>query len=233
MPYRCGNEMIAGRPKTAPAGNARRILKLFGSPGSGSAAAEMALRAAGLTYEVVRASSWEPDSALHELLEVNPLGQIPTLVLDDGTVLSESVAILVHLALEHPSAGLLPQAAAARATALRGLAFIAANCYAAVSISDYPERWTTARTAAARESVRQAARTQVRRSWEVFADLFGRPAILSPRQPGALAFLAVVVSQWSGTRAHLASARPSFLRLLQQAERHPRLAEVLREHRAA
>ena len=28
---------------------------------------------------------------------VNPLGQIPTLVLDDGTVLSESAAILIHL----------------------------------------------------------------------------------------------------------------------------------------
>ena len=39
-------------------------LTLFGSPGSGSAAIEMALRAAGIDYRIVRASEWEPDSAL-------------------------------------------------------------------------------------------------------------------------------------------------------------------------
>ena len=32
-------------------------------------------------------------------------------------------------------------AASARALALRALVFIGANCYAAVSVGDYPERW--------------------------------------------------------------------------------------------
>ncbi len=191
----------------------------------------MALRAAGLEYVVVRASSWEPGPAFDRLLKVNPLGQVPTLVLDDGTVLSESVAILLHLALTYPDAGLLPQSPAARATALRALMFVAANCYPAVSVSDYPERWTTARTSAAREGVRLAARARLHRHWEAFADLFGKPAVMQPREPGAVAFLAVVVSQWSGTRAYLAVARPAFHRLLLRLERHPRLAEVLREHR--
>jgi len=208
-------------------------LALYGSPGSGSAAAEMALRAAGLAYEVVRASSWEPGPGLRALQKVNPLGQIPTLVLDDGTVLSETVAILVHLGLAHPEAALLPTEPSARAVALRGLAFIAANCYPAVSISDYPERWTTARSAAARSHVRAAARAQLHRHWELFADMAGRSAVLAPAKvPGALAFLAVVVSQWSGTRAHLATARAPFHRLLLRLEQHPRLATVLREHRA-
>lgn len=208
-------------------------LKLFGSPGSGSAAAEMALRACGLDYVLVRASTWEPGAALDELRRVNPLGQIPTLVLADGAVLTESAAILLHLGLSHPKAKLLPAGAAARAQAIRGLVFITANGYPAVSVSDYPERWTTASSAAARQRVRQAARAQLHRSWEVFADTFGKAAMLSMPEPGALAFLAVVVSQWSGTRAHLASARPAFHRLLLKLERHPRLAEVLREHRAA
>lgn len=208
-------------------------LTLFGSPGSGSAAAEMALRAAGLRYEIVRASAWEPDSALSELRQVNPLGQIPTLVLKDGTVLTETVAILLHLALSHPKAQLLPKAGAARAVALRGLVFIAANCYPAVSISDYPERWTTARSPAAQKCVREAARAQLHRGWELFADAFGNAAVLSTPAPGALAFLAVVVSQWSGARAHLKSERPGFHRLLLALEKHPRLAEVLREHHDA
>ncbi|MGG6495374.1 UNVERIFIED_CONTAM: glutathione S-transferase family protein, partial [Bacteroidetes bacterium 56_B9] len=78
---------------------------------------------------------------LDELLRVNPLGQIPTLVLADGTVLTESAAILIHLGLSCPPGLLLPADPSARARALRGLAYIPANCYAAISVLDYPERW--------------------------------------------------------------------------------------------
>jgi glutathione S-transferase len=53
----------------------------YGSRGSGSAAVEMALRAADQPCTVVRASTWEDDSAQAELQGLNPLGQIPTLVL--------------------------------------------------------------------------------------------------------------------------------------------------------
>jgi GST-like protein len=205
---------------------------LYGSRGSGSAAIEMALRAAALEYRTVRASQWEAESAHAELLGVNPLGQIPTLILPDGTVMTESAAILIHLGLEHPQSGLLPLAPAARATALRGLLFIAANCYAGVSVSDYPERWTTATDPAARIDVRDAARRQLHRHWEIFADAFDSDAHLPETDPGALAFLAVVVSQWSGARAHLRLHRPDFHARLLRIEGHPRVAAVLDEHRA-
>lgn len=204
---------------------------LFGSRGSGSAAVEMALQAAGLPYRVVRASTWEPDSAQAELQRLNPLGQIPTLVLPDGTVLTESAAILVHLGLAHPGHGLLPDDASARAMALRGLVFIAANCYAGVSVSDYPERWTTAPDKAAHAHVRAAARTQIHRSWRLFFDSFSADLARDRGQPGALAFLAVVVSRWSGTRQHLQAALPDTMALLAELEAHPRIAAVLAAHR--
>lgn len=206
-------------------------LTLFGSRGSGSAAVEMALRAASVEYQLVRASSWEADSDLERLLEVNPLGQIPTLRLEDGTVLTESAAILIHLGLEHPASGLLPTVSIARAMDIRGLVYIAANCYSAVSVSDFPEQWTTATTKPAQTKVRDAARAQLHQKWNVFSDVFGTR--LRPSEPGALAFLAVVVSQWSGTRQHLKNERPSFYETLLQLEAHPRLAATLREHRDA
>lgn len=206
-------------------------LTLFGSNGSGSAAIEMALRAADLDYRIVRASTWEADSARDELQRVNPLGQIPALVLADGSVLTESAAILIHLGLAHPRAALLPADDSARAQAIRGLVFIAANCYCAVSISDYPERWTTAVSKPAQARVRTAARAQLHRSWEIFADTFADDAVLAPAKPGALAFLATVVSSWSGSRAHLKAARPDFHATLLSLEQHPRIAPVLRQHR--
>ena len=193
----------------------------------------MALRAAQIEYSVVRASEWESDSALAELRRVNPLGQIPTLVLQDGTVLTESAAILIYLGLEYPGCGLLPENTSGRANALRGLVFIAANCYSAVSISDYPDRWTTSKTKAAHERVRTAARAQLHRNWSIFLEQFSPELERTKANPGALAFLTVVVSRWSGTRKHLQTEGHAVTELLAVLEQHPRIAGVLREHSAA
>lgn len=203
---------------------------LYGSLGSGSAAIEIALRACALPYTVVRASTWEPDSALDELARVNPLRQIPTLVLPDGSVLTESAAILIHLGLAAPEGRLLPESSPARAQAIRGLVFIAANCYAAIGINDYPERWTAATSAGAHDKLRQGARRQLHRHWEVFADAFPAMPWLSGDHPGALDFLAVVVSKWAGTRAHLAANRPGLLEVLHRIEALDIAVPVLRAH---
>ena len=206
------------------------MYKLYGSRGSGSAAVEMGLRACGIHYQTVRASTWEADSAQAELARVNPLGQIPTLLLPDGTVMTESAAILLHLALSVPHSALLPEAPSARAVAIRGLVYIAANCYAAISIYDYPERWTTAQDQPAHAQIREGARAQLYRSWEIFADSFPAKPYLSGEIPGALDFLAAVVTRWSEARVHLAAKRPQFAALLQRIEAHPRVGPVVQEH---
>jgi hypothetical protein len=71
--------------------------------------------------------------------------------LPDGSVLTESAAILIHLGLTFPESNLLPDNPADRDQAIRGLAYIVSNCYAAIGIIDYPERWL----AEADESSRQ------------------------------------------------------------------------------
>lgn len=203
---------------------------LYGSKGSGSAAIEVALERCCVPYKWVRASSWEPDSALAELEQVNPLRQIPTLVSPDGTVMSESAAILIDLALTFPEAGLLPTEPSRRAQSLRGLVYIAANCYAAVSVSDYPERWCTDADEATLKNVRSAARAQLHRHWEIFADLLLASPFYAGERPGALDFLAAVISKWSGTRAHLKAARPKFLATLLTIEKHPDVVPVFSRH---
>lgn len=206
------------------------MITLFGSQGAGSAAIEVALKRCDLPYRVVQAATWLPDSALEALGQVNPLRQIPTLVLDDGTVLTESAAILIELGLRYPHGRLLPAAPAERARVLRGLIFVAANCYAAVSVSDYPERWTTAADDTAHAAVREAARAQLHRAWEVFADQFPATPYLTGAEPGALDVLAATVSKWSGTRAHLRRTRPHFLATLEQIERHGWIKPVFDRH---
>ncbi len=206
---------------------------LYGSKGSGSAAIEVALERCKTPYKIIRASTWEPDSALAELERINPLKQIPTLVLPDGTVVSESVAILIHLGLAFPSAALLPAHESKRARSLRGLVYIAANCYSAVSVSDFPERWCADPDDASNKRVQKAARVQLHRHWDTFADLFQSSPYLDGDAPGALDFLAAVVSKWSGTRAHLTTSRPQFLETLLRIEAHADVAPIFTRHWSA
>lgn len=202
---------------------------LYGSQGSGSAAVEAALELAQLPFRSVRASTWEADSAQAELRAVNPLGQIPTLCLPDGSVLTESAAILIHLGLEHPASGLLPADGTARAQAIRGLVYIAANCYSAISIIDYPERWLADADEAGNERLRRGARARLHHHWTLFADQFG-PALGRNARPAALDLLAAVVSKWSGARAHLRTQRPVVLAQIEATEQHPTVVAIFARH---
>src|SRR5258706_4210069 len=143
---------------------------LYGGKGSGSAGIEAALECTGAKFGIVNAATWANDPGVEELRHVNPLLQIPTLVLADETVLSESAAILIHLGLAHPQSGLLPAGKSERAQQIRGLVYVAANCYTAVGIGDYPERWTTDESKQAAEHVRAGARARLHRYSEIFAD---------------------------------------------------------------
>jgi GST-like protein len=203
---------------------------LYGKKGSGSASTQAALELIGAPFRIVETASWEQNDAFQELLKLNPLGQIPTLVLEDGSVLSESAAILIHLGNVHPQSGLLPGAPAARAQTLRGLVYIPANCYAAISIIDYPERWCEDADEAMQQRIRNGTRARLHHHWEIFADLFPARPYLGGAQIGALDLLAAVVSKWSGSRAHLQKARPAFYETLMRIEAHPKVAPVFAQH---
>jgi GST-like protein len=203
---------------------------LYGAKGSGSVAAEAALVLGGLPHRIVEAATWLPQSHVEELCAINPMQQIPTLVLPGGSVLTESAAILIHLGLVLPPGLLLPADAAHRAQMVRGLVSIAANCYSAISIMDYPERWTDQADEASLEAVRSGTRKRLHRHWEIFADTFSQRPFLGGQAPGALDVLASVVSRWGGTRKHLREHRPDFAELLQRIDTHPSLAPVFQRH---
>jgi GST-like protein len=208
------------------------MFTLYGSTGSGSAAVEAALLLCEAPFRLVRASSWEPDSDQAALLKVNPLGQIPTLQLPDGSVLTESAAILIHLGLSFPDSGLLPADASARAQAIRGLVYVAANCYSAISVIDFPERFSEGGDEAMHKAIRAGARRRLHQCWDVFADQFspGDQPFFGGSQPGALDLLATVVSRWSGARAHLREHRPGLHALFERTQAHSALAALFERH---
>lgn len=89
-------------------------MRLFYSPGSPYARmVRVALRTHAITgWTEHEASLRDPASPL---LPFNPVGRVPTLLLDDGTVLTETLLILAHLDTCHGGPPLMPQTAAERA----------------------------------------------------------------------------------------------------------------------
>jgi len=206
------------------------MIVLYGTQGSGAAAIEIALDLAGAPFRMVDAASWKPGPGLYELRRVNPLAQIPTVVLPEGGILTESAAILIHLAERYPDAGLLPAAPAARAQAIRGLVYIASNCYAAIGVIDFPERYCTDVDDALADRIRSGTRHRLHELWDVFADMFPAGTLMDGDRLGALDVLAAVVSRWSGARKHLETSRPEFHALHARVETHPVVARVFARH---
>lgn len=207
------------------------MLTLYGTKGSGSAAIEAAMAVAELSCDIVDAASWKEGSpGLDALKRVNPLAQIPTLVLDDGHVLTESAAILIEFGLRHPESWLLSIEPERRAQQIRGLVFIAANCYAGIGILDYPDRWYPDPDDAVKEAMQRRGKARLHEMWDVFADRFPATPWLSGERLGALDILAATVSMWSGARQHLATSRPDFSKLLACVQADPRIAPVWARH---
>lgn len=84
-------------------------MKLYYMPSACSQASNIALRDAGLTFELVKVDRRTRKSADGlDFDEVNPKGYVPALRLDSGEVLTENVAVLQYIADRNPGAKLAP-----------------------------------------------------------------------------------------------------------------------------
>ena len=120
------------------------MYKLFGAPGTGSATPQAILEKVGANYEITMLDTSKDEHKTSQYLAMNPRGQVPWLVLPSGEVLTESMAISLHLADLHPQANLIgPLGSIERANTYRWMAFLATNQYEGVLRSEYADRYTT------------------------------------------------------------------------------------------
>ncbi len=84
-------------------------MKLYLIPGACSLAVNIALREAGIRFELARVDleTGKADDGT-DFRTINPKGYVPALQLNDGRVLTESVAVLLYVADQSPEAKLAP-----------------------------------------------------------------------------------------------------------------------------
>lgn len=193
---------------------------VYGAPGSGSVPVEAALTLIGAPYRVIasRADGGDPD-----LFKINPLGQLPALVLPGGEVMTESAAILIWLADHHPHAALAPAPAdRGRPAFLRWMTFVSSAIYALAWVRNDPMRILS--------DPRQAdvARNRIadRRAdcWQTMGAQIEPGRFLLGDELGVLDLYVATVSRFLPHRRRFYDAAPKLAAVVRRVDAEPRLA---------
>jgi glutathione S-transferase len=104
-------------------------MKLMYSPGACSIGIHVLLEEIGKPYEAVQVNLREGAHFKPDFTQVNPKSKVPTLVRDDGSVLTEYPAIAYWLARTNPEKKLLPDDVESQARALEAMDYAVATIH--------------------------------------------------------------------------------------------------------
>jgi glutathione S-transferase len=202
---------------------------IHGARGSGSSIVEAACAEIRADYEVrdlnVRAEEQRGDA----YATLNPQRKLPTLQVDGGEIITESVAILLTLDERHRDAGLLPPPGSRqRAQALRWMLFIATELYPIVEIIDYPERF--APSAESAEAMRERAKEIWHQRWLVVeSNMAGSPYLVDSGFSATDLYIAVF-SRWDLKEAWRRDHLPRVEALTAAVRARPAIAPIWARH---
>lgn len=198
---------------------------LVACPGTGSAIAEAALSLAGLPFTIREADPWNAEEDRAFLRSLNPLGQLPVLVLPDGAVMTESAAIVLHAAEETPASRLAPTPGSpARAGFLRWLEYLVASIYPTFTFGDEPGRWVPGDEAAA--ALRRRTDEYRQFLWQVMEAGIGPGPWVLGADFSALDIYVSVMTRWRPRRDWFKEACPRLHGIAAAVDRMPSLAPV-------
>jgi GST-like protein len=200
------------------------MLKVFGAAGSGSVPIEAALTLLGIPYEVIEAVTWEDEAARKLVETVNPLRQVPALVLPSGEVMTESAAILIYLADLYPQGRLAPGLDdPRRAQYLRWMTYVSAAIYALVWIVDDPMRVLANKE----HAPHLTDRVHDRRAdcWRMMDSQIAPGRYILGDDLSVLDLYVAVVSRFAPRRARFYKSAPKMAEIVRRVDTEPRLKE--------
>lgn len=166
-------------------------MKLYYSPGACSLASHIVLREAGVSVDLEKvALATRTTESGADFAAINPKGYVPALVLEDGSLLTEGVAIMQYVAETNPQAGLAPKDALSRARVQEALNYLGTEVHK--SFSPLFKPWTT------EEGKAQAREMVLKRLGLIETQLSdGRDWLLGDA-PTVADFYLFVITNWAG-----------------------------------
>lgn len=196
------------------------MYKLYARKGAGSVAVEAMLSLCNAPHEVIDVPKTEAGQPPDWFLKINPRGEVPAMALPDDTIMTESAAMMMHLADCFPGANLAPAAGtSARASYMRAMVYLAANAYTADLRMYYPERFSTDPLDAPR--IKNKAIIDLNRDFDIFNHVMGEgPFILGQQMSAADIYAAMLVS-WSEDFQALSKRLPKLRALYDAVSANP------------
>ncbi|MDZ4737409.1 MAG: glutathione S-transferase family protein [Rhodospirillaceae bacterium] len=200
------------------------MYEVYARAGWGSVLVEAALKLGGLPYDLVDVDIRGNPDDRRKLAAINPMVQLPTIVTPDGTVMTESGAILLCIA-ERARAGALapPPDDPLRASYLRWQIYLVANIYASYMIDDAPARWAEGDVAQA--AIKQRADAYRYDLLSILEQNAGAPWFLGERFSTIDLFVSVM-SRWSPRRDWYKANSPKLYAIALAVDEIPALAEI-------
>lgn len=195
---------------------------LYGAKGWGSVIVEAALTLMGVPYRNVDLPYGKWPAEDEELVRLNPLKQVPALVLPSGELMTESGAILLYLAEQHPEAGLAPPPGSPeRAQFLRWMVYVPAQVYPMYWVRDVPSRLAQGEDAEALIKARTAER--IADCWAAMdAQVSPGRYILGDRMT-VLDLYVTIMSRWTPRRTRFYQVAPKLAPVVKRVDADPRL----------
>jgi GST-like protein len=198
---------------------------VYGSPGSGSVPVEAALALVGAPYEVIGEVVLRDVAHNPAVFKVNPLGQVPALVLPSGEVMTESAAILIWLADRFPDAALAPAPTDQRRPAfLRWMAYVSSAIYGLAWVRGDPMRIISDERQA--EVVLNRIADRRADCWRWMDAQIEPHRYLLGDELSVLDLYVATVSRWSPRRARFYREAPRMAEIVRRVDAEPRLAEL-------
>ncbi len=178
---------------------------LLGCKGCGNAIVEAAFCVAGIPVDLEEVDYAAGSATRARLLAVNPLGQVPVLVLPGGTVMTESLAILHYVNDRAAQARLIPPPGdAARDAFYRWAVFLVAALYPTFTYGDDTARWVPG--AEGSKQLRESTDRQREALWRQLEQAGGAPWFLGAQFSALDLYCAVMVHwrpgrKWFGANA--------------------------------
>jgi GST-like protein len=191
---------------------------VYGQKGTGSVPVEATLLLLGEPYEVIERGPSEDRPA------GNPMQQVPVLALPNGELMTESAAILIHLADSHPAARMSPALDDPRRPAfLRWMTYVSAQIYALVWVRDDLGRLAV--DEAHKPVILERTAERMAYCWRMMDAQVSPGRYILGEDLSVLDLYVTVVSCWGPRRARFYQEAPKLAEVVRRVDQDPRLVE--------
>lgn len=201
-------------------------LKLYYAPGACSFVPHALLELAGVDFEPVSVKLHKGEQYSADYLSMNPRGQVPVLV-DGGHVITQIVAIVLHLDQAFPQAQMLPASGLERTRVLTTFAWMNNTVHPGFTHFFMPQKFTDQPDAQA--AIKAFAVTKYREYLQELEHLVSTQTTewFTGAQPGVLDAYALTLLRWGGFAGINPTDYPSVWALAQRFAALPAVARVV------